>query len=193
MAVNSSEPPVTRETIFLSFDIESNGLHGAAFAVGAVLVRADGKLLDEFTGRCAIAGPVDEWVQKNVLPVITDMAEDHGSARSLRDAFWKWYTASKEQADYVLVDNGYPVEMRFLLACQDDDIEERYWGHPFPLIDVASLLLQAGIKPPAVRAKLAADRIRGDKVVRHHPRWDAWVSVQAALWALEATGQLPAA
>jgi hypothetical protein len=108
----------------------------------------------------------------------------------MRSAFWEWFKAAKEQADYVLVDNGYPVEARFLIDCQDDNIDERYWDHPYPLLDLAGILLQVGEKPLTVRSKYAEERLGNQKVNRHNPRWDAWVSVQAALKAFERSGQL---
>jgi hypothetical protein len=108
----------------------------------------------------------------------------------MRNAFWEWFKAAKEKADYVLVDNGYPVEARFLIDCQDDDIEARYWDHPFPLLDLAGILLQVGEKPLTVRAKFVEDRIAGVPAMRHNPRWDAWVSALAAFKAFELSGQL---
>ena len=182
--------PITRETVLLSFDVESNGLHGKAFAVGAVLMRADGTILDEFIGRSPIKGELDPWVVANVLPPMKDVLEDYKTPKALRGAFWKWFTGHKDEVDYVVTTNAYPVEARFLIDCQDDDIEARYWEHPFPILDTASLLIQLGIKPLAIRSQLVADRIKDEPELRHQPRWDAWVSAVTAIWALEQSGQL---
>jgi hypothetical protein len=174
----------------LSLDVESNGLHGPAFAVGAVLMSADGKVLDEFSARSEIRGEVDSWVKENVLKSLKNFPVTHKSAKAMRTAFWEWFKVAKEQADFVLVDNGYPVEARFLLQCQDDNIDERYWDHPYPLLDLAGMLLQVGEKPLTVKAKFVQDRIKDEPANRHNPRWDAWVSAHAALKALEISGQL---
>ena len=187
---DQSNPPITRQTTFLSFDVESNGLQGQAFAVGAVLMRADGTILDEFIGRAPIKGELDPWVKANVLAPMKDVPENYKTAKALRGGFWQWFTQAKEQADYVVLTNGYPVESRFLIDCQDDEPEERYWGHPFPILDTASLLIQVGIKPLAIRSQLVADQIKGEPELRHQPRWDAWVSALTAIWALERSGQL---
>jgi hypothetical protein len=181
---------LTRQTVFLTFDVESNGLHGNAFAVAGLLIRADGEVLEEFTARCPIVGEVDAWVKKNVLKPLATMAEDTQDEKALRDKFWTWFKAAREKADYVLVNNGYPVEYRFLIACQDDDIEARYWEHPFPVIEVSSLFLAAGIKILTPATDLIEDKIAGQTVLRHHPLWDAKVSALAAIAALERTGQL---
>ena len=180
-------PPITPETKFLSFDVEANGLHGPAFAVGAVLMRADEKVLDEFTGRSPIKGEVDPWVKANVLPAIKNMPEDYPNAKALREAFWQWYR--KADADYVVVSNGYPVEMRFLIAAQEDDLEERYWQHPLPLLELNSLLLQVNAES---RHGLVADKLTGHAEAKHHPRYDAWVSVLSAIKALKLSGRLKA-
>lgn len=182
-------PELTPKSKLLCFDVESNGLHGEAFAVGAVLIQLDGKVVDEFVARCPIHGPVDEWVEKNVLPPMRDQANTHKNNRAMRDDFWAWFSRAKDQADYVVVDNGYPVEHRFLMQCQADDLDSRYWGHAYPLLDVGSLLLQAGIKPLAVKYRLVEDQLPGE-VLKHNPRFDAEVSALAAIKALRQTGQI---
>lgn len=182
-------PEITTATTLLSIDVESNGLHGEAFAVGAVLIKADATVLDEFSGRAPIEGEIDKWVSKNVLPAMEGVPENYPNLAKLQAAFWAWYQPLKEQADYVMVDNGYPVEARFLLSCQDEDIEGRYWDHPYPLLDLASLLLQAGVKPLAVRYQFVAEEI-GEQNQQHNPRWDAWVSALAAIKAWRLSGRL---
>lgn len=191
MIHDTSQPlvPLTLHTKLLCFDVETNGLHGEGFAVGAVLLRLDGEVVDEFMARCPIEGEVDEWVRKHVLPPMAEFAQTHANAKELRDAFWQWFAAAKEQADYVLVDNGYPVEARFLIQCQEDDLDGRYWGHPYPLLELNSLLIQAGIKPLAVRYKLVEDQLQGE-IRKHNPRFDAEVSARTAIHALRLTGRL---
>lgn len=186
--MDQSAPKLTKNAKILSFDVESNGLHGEAFAAGAVLITLQGEIVDEFNGRCPIKGEVDDWVKENVLPAMKDMPENYGSTKELRGAFWQWYKQAKEQADLVVVKNSYPVETRFLAACQDDDLEARYWDHPFPLIDLASMFLQAGIKPLAVTYKLVEEKLEGQNL-QHHPRWDAWVTALAAIEALKLSGR----
>lgn len=182
-------PELKPETKLLCLDVESNGLHGEGFAVGAVVITLDGTIADEFTARCPIHGPVDEWVEKHVLPPMADFKVTHKNSRELRNDFWKWFVAAKEDADYVLVDNGYPVEARFLIQCQEDDLDERYWQHAFPMLELNSLLLQAGIKPLAVRYRLVEDELEGD-ILKHNPRFDAEVSARAAVKALRLNGRL---
>lgn len=180
-------PPLSDETKILCFDLETNGLHGEAFAVGAVVMDGSGKELDSFTARCEIKGKVDPWVSKNVIPNITNMALTHGSYRDVREAFWRWYVPAEESADYVLVSNGYPVEYRFLLLCQEENLQERYWQHPFPLLDLSSLLIAAGEKPGA-GGKLQAEIMRAHKLLRHHPLHDAKLTALTAFAVFRQAG-----
>lgn len=171
-------------TKFLSFDLETNGLHGTAFAVGAVVVDAQGKILDKFVGRCPLDEEVDAWVQANVLPAIKNMEITYDNPKALRSAFWEWYLQAEPKSNYVLVSNGYPVEYRFLLQCQEDDIEKRYWQHPFPILDLTSILLTTGHDPSA-KSKLVADIIREGKFTRHHPLDDATIAALAVFKTLQ--------
>ncbi len=180
-------PPITRNTKMLSFDVESNGLHGPAFAVAAVVMNSAGEILDEFKGRCPIEGEVDPWVAENVLPVMKDFTENYADARAMRDGFWQWWVKAKPTADIVLVSNGYPVEMRFLITCQEDDIETRYWEHPFPLVELNSLLLAVGVNS---RHRLVEDKLKDKGEIKHNPYWDAWVSVLSGFAALQLAGRL---
>jgi hypothetical protein len=182
-------PPLSSQTKLLCFDLETNGLHGSAFAIGAVVIDAGGKVHDEFTARCKIIDEVDLWVKANVLPAIEDMPITHGTYKALREAFWRWYLKAEQNSDYVLVSNGYPVEYRFLLKCQEENLEERYWQHPFPLLDLASLLIQVGDEP-SNRAKLKAEIIKKGNYLRHHPLHDAKVSALVAFDAFRLAGRI---
>ena len=54
-------------TKILSFDAESNGLYGPAFAIGAFLY-IDGMEVSRFIGRYRLTGEINAWVKENVLP-----------------------------------------------------------------------------------------------------------------------------
>ena len=182
-------PPLSSKTKLLCFDIESNGLHGEAFAVGAVVMDVNSKVLDQFTGRCKIIGQVDPWVERNVLPAIKDMSITHATYKDLREDFWRWYLRVEPTSDYVLVSNGYPVEYRFLLKCQEENLEERYWQHPYPIIDLSSLMLQAGVEP-SDRSKLINNIFQSSGYSRHNPLHDAKVSALAAFELFRQAGHI---
>lgn len=173
-------PPITSQTKILCFDLEANGLHGPVFAVGAVVMDRSGKVYDELTLRCPIEGDTDEWVKGNVLPAITGMPITHKSYIEIRQAFWAWYIKNEPKSDYILVANGYPVEYRFLIQCQEDNLDERYWQHPFPVLDLASMIVQSGKDG----SKLANEVIKSGGFSRHNPLHDAKVSALMAFKVL---------
>lgn len=172
----------------LSFDIESNGLQGPAFAVAAVLMDDKLRVLDEFVGRCPIRTQIDPWVEENVLPPMAGIPTGYRSALAMRTAFWQWFTAADARAQNVVVDNPYPVEARFLIACQEDDLKARYFEHPFPLLDLGTMLFSIGATTPAKRQayKLAALEAAGaaENPLVHNPRWDAWAAAVTAFRVL---------
>lgn len=166
----------------LSFDAESNGLHGEAFAVGAVLLNPDGSDAETFYARCLIDGPIDPWVRDNVLPALADAPETHATPRAMRDAFWSWLTARQSEA-LVVVDCGWPVEAGLLIACVSDDPSRAFKG-PYPMHEVASLLFAVGRDPMASYADrvLSPDALAAHR--KHHPTDDARVSALCARLAL---------
>ncbi len=184
------KPTIDAHTKLLCFDIESNGLHGQEFAVGAVVMGVDETIVSEFRGGCPIRGAVDPWVEENVLPMLADYPKNYPNSKALREGFWQWYMSVERDVDYVIVNNGYPVEYRFLIKCQADDIEPRYWQHPFPILDLGSLLIQVGVKPLTNKPDFVAEKITEVPAEQHNPYWDAWVSALAAFKALKLSGQL---
>lgn len=186
---SAKTPPITNSTKILCFDLESNGLHGEVFAVGAVIMDAAGNVLDQFTGRTKINEDIDEWVRQNVLTVIDDMSMTHGSYKDLREAFWRWYLQAEPKSDYVLVSNGYPVEYRFLIKCQEENLEERYWQHPFPILDLYSLLLQSDVDM-AEKSRLRNKLLEAGSFSQHHPLHDAKMTAMLAFEAFRKTGKI---
>ncbi len=186
----SKHPPLSSKTKLLSFDLETNGLHGQAFAIGALVIDGTGKVYDELSARCPLKDEIDPWVKANVLPAIEDMSITHDNFETMREAFWKWYITHEPRSDYVLVNNGYPVEYRFLLQCQEADLEERYWQHPFPILDLASLLIQVGQNPLASKSKLAQKLIGSDGYIQHHPLHDAKIAALVAFEAFRLAGRI---
>lgn len=181
----SKTPEINRDTKILSFDLETNNLHGKPFAIGAVLIDGHGTVHDSFTARCPIEGETDPWVKTNVLPAIQEMAETHGNYEAMREAFWRWYVPAEQASDYVLVSNGYPVEYRFLIDCQEADLEERYWQHPFPVLDLTSILVAKGQDSENYKSYVRKKVRKESSFAQHHPFDDAKM---AALMAFEALG-----
>jgi hypothetical protein len=163
---------------YLVFDVESVGLHGEGFAVGWVIID-DGL---EVESGCFAAPPNSavgsaeghEWVGKN-LPAIE---VTHTCPRLVRWAFWRLWQKEKERGSKLVADCAWPVEARFLASCVDDHPLERTWQGPYPLLDLAPVLVAAGHDPIARTERLANEK------PEHHPKCDARQSSRVFLRTL---------
>jgi hypothetical protein len=161
------------------FDVESVGLHGEGFAVGYVILdhtgaeAASGLLWTDPLGAQGSAEG-QAWVAAHCGPFD---CPPFASTRELRDRFWviwrMWHNEGGEGC-VLVADCAWPVEARFLAACVDDDPITREWQGPYPLHDVATLRLAAGLDPLATVERLP------NELPQHDPRADARQS--ARLW-----------
>jgi hypothetical protein len=166
---------------FFIFDVESIGLHGDAFAVGGGIY-VDGRPHKEFlfaTNPNMAAGTDEDraWVTQNVQPI----RSTHGSLAKFSDAFWnEWINAKKKYPGIVMAaECGWPVEARFLSKCIDDAPLERRWNGPYPLHEIATYMLAAGMDP-----MLTYKRVKGEKPA-HHPLHDARQSARLLFTAIK--------
>lgn len=164
---------------FMVFDVESIGLHGEGFAVGYVVIERSGKVLEEGLLACrpdAATGSEEsrDWVGANIpaLPIT------NRGPRGVRAAFWQTWMRWREAGAVLVADCAWPVEARFLIACVDDSAIEREWGGPYPLHDLASVLLAHGADPLAVTERLPGE------LPAHNPLNDARQSARQLIAAL---------
>ena len=157
----------------ISFDVESIGLNGEGFAVGWVVI-------SEHTGGEVSSGRVAcdpalargeqsdrDWVRMNCPPI----EATHATPRDVRDSFWSEMAAWIAQGGTVIVECGCPVEANFLADCIRD-VPGRQG--PYPLHDVATAMLAAGMDPMATYARDTLE------MPKHDPLADARQS--ARLW-----------
>lgn len=166
---------------FMVFDVESIGLHGDGFAVAWVVVAGDGEQLDEGCMSCPrdLCAGTDEsrlWVDQNVPPLeVTSPTPRH-----LRNAFWHAWRHWADQGAVLVADCAWPVEANFLSACVRLNRKERGWQGPYPLYDLASVLLALGADASAVTDCLP------DELPTHHPLMDARQSARQLVACLKA-------
>jgi len=163
--------------LIFSFDIESNGLYGEGFAVGVVIIDVQsGRIINEFSGIVDSYKVTDSFVKENIIKHLREMPK-YPSVHSLRDAFWKFYMKyrtdeERQSRDVVfLVDNGVPVEGNFLRDCVLDDQRNRKFKAPFPLIDLATVLMMNDYENHLNRRAFSDCPGR-----KHHPLDDAAAS-----------------
>ena len=131
-----------------SFDAETNGLWGQAFAIGALVYDEQGAEIARFVGRLPDTEVTDSWVRENVLPKIQDIPVTHADYDSLLASFAEFYKANKDGAD-IVVHMGYIVEARILRDLHDKGLIGD-WDGPYPLYDVSGNLQAAGADPTSV-------------------------------------------
>jgi hypothetical protein len=165
-----------------SFDAETNGLWGQAFAIGALVYDENGTEIARFVGRLPDTEVTDEWVRENVLSQLTAVPVTHSDYESLLADFAKFYLANKADAD-IVVHMGVPVESKVLI-----DMHARRligdWDGPYPLHDVAGYLAQAGEDPASVDGYvrkyglvIAGDFAGGS----HNPLYDSEVATRVLI------------
>lgn len=179
--------------LFMVFDVESVGLHGEGFAFGYVVVdlagreRGAGRVACD-PDRCRGTPEGRAWAEANC----PGLAIHCDGARELRRAFWLDWLNWKARGAALAADCPWPVEARFLAACVEDERPVIRGGHntaasprdregPYPLIDVASVRLAAGLDP------LGTDDRRPDELPVHDPLADARQSARLLIEALQKT------
>lgn len=158
-----------RDTI-LSIDAETNGLGGLAFAVG-ISVSDHTRELESAVFRCPIPGQVDPWVAENVLPALDSVeftCDDYW--QMLADIRARFFRPEQKPTRSVIAHVAWPVETTLLSHMLPGDL---VWDGPYPLVDVASVLLAHGHDPLSVDDYLHAHGIDLPEGAPHHPLYDA--------------------
>lgn len=168
--------------LYMVFDVESIGLHGEGFAVGWIVVDETGGEHGEGRIACMANDAMGnraghDWVGMNVPPF--ELTEH--SPRHVRDRFWLAWIHWKSRGAVLVADCAWPVEARFLAACVSDDLPSREWDGPYPLHELASFRLAAGLDP------LGTNLRRPNELPAHDPLADAR---QSARLLLEAVNKL---
>lgn len=164
-----------------SFDAETNGLWGQAFAISAA-VYEDGKLVASFTAYLGPDGVTDQWVRDNVLPKLIGLTKTHDSYDAMLSAFAEFYKANADGAD-VIAHMGVPIESRLLIDMHQKGLIGD-WDGPFPFLDVASVLKAKGYDPTSVDSYnkefgLMDDVPEAEGLASHHPLYDSVAAAQA--------------
>ena len=169
---------------FFVFDVESVGIHGQAFAVAGGVYEREGSPITEFAFHCSpdrADGEFSdrEWVAANVTTCSQSM--QCGYPLAVRAAFWEEWAEAKAKWPGITmaVECGWPVEARFLNACIDDDRGQRNWEGPYPMHEVASIMLAAGMDPMATYERLP------NELPAHEPLADARQSARLLATALK--------
>ena len=164
-----------RKNIF-SFDAETNGLWGEAFAIGAIVYDSTGKEVDKFVAKLPDSVITDTWVKENVK--LDNVPVTHTTYEEMLKDFSRFYLKHKENSTFI-VHMGYIVESKLIR----DMVEHRFigaWDAPYPLIDISGNLEQAGENPVSVDAYVKKYNIEiEDYGTTHNPLYDSEVTAKA--------------
>lgn len=167
-------------TKYFVIDVESIGLHGEPFAVGWVVVDKSGAELECGVSAISPQQAIGEdknrgWVTKNV-PFITPT---HPHLKAMLADFWQVWKRLKQDGALMFAECAWPVETRFLSMCVAEGMPETEWQGPYPLHDIASVMLAKGMDPMASYPRTEAEN------PAHHPTSDARQSARLLIEALK--------
>lgn len=170
-----------------SFDAETDGLWGQAFAISAIVYEG-GRETARFLARLPDTTVTNGWVKENVLPKLADVKVTHDSFDTMLAAFAEFYKENKADAD-IIVHMGVPVESRVLLDMHAKRLIGE-WDGPFPLIDLAGVLKARGEDPTSVdsynsKYGLLAGRSEAEGLATHHPLYDAIATAVAYMHLMQ--------
>jgi hypothetical protein len=159
-----------------SFDAETNGLWGQAYAIAALVCDENGVETARFLGRLPDEAITDSWSREHGLPALAGVPVTHQSYDELLADFGRFYLANKADAD-IVVHMGYIVEARILRDLHDRGLIGD-WDGPYPLYDVSGNLQQVGEEPTSVdkyvaKHGLAVGEFEGGT---HNPLYDSAVA-----------------
>lgn len=173
--------PLCLPPFFFVLDVESVGLHGEGYSPGWVVI-------DTTTGRevdsdhlavdpnICIGDQEDRnWIADNIPPIeVTNALRDQ-----MLHEFWVAWLQWRARGAWMAADCASPVETRFIAEALALNLPASRWDGPYPLIDIASVLLARGIDPLATLPRLE------NELPKHHPTADARQSARYLMLALK--------
>lgn len=179
---------------FFIWDAESVGLHGQAFAVAGGTCGIDGKLDHEFAyhvrphqaeSSCKGRDREDlEWVMENVR--INPESVLVSNRVELIEKLWQEWSRAKslDVRTLMFVECGWPVEARALFEAIHLNPEARNWGGPYPMHEIATMMLAAGMDPMATYER------RPEELPAHEPLADSRLSARLLATAIQKIHQV---
>ena len=166
---------------YFVFDVESDGLYGEGFCFSAVVFSSLGTIQDSLTLKADIEIET-KWVKENVLPALK-FIKSAPDTKTLRSCFYDFYMKHKDRCN-IYSDVNYPVETNFLNAVAMDDLGERQWNMPYPLMDISNIIPVSLDREQYYIEKNAywiVCDVPSRKPKKHHPYWDCLCSAYALI------------
>ena len=168
----------------LSIDAETNGLYGQIFAIGGIYKDTISGEEIRYSKRVSIVEDVNPWVAENVLPHVQDIEQldktvdddVYGVEKTLLKDFRDFYLECKKKTgnNFDLLVIGHmvcPVEANLFIKMKNYELIGDFEG-PFPLHDVASMLLMAGENTTSVDIYVEKHKLENTEGSIHNPLFD---------------------
>ena len=125
-------------------DAETDGLYGPFLSVAAIVT--DGSAIkDRFYA--ALEVKIDQiessWVRENVFAHLKNAELYFKSENEMLEAFWDFWIKHRSTAEAIAY-VPFPVESRLFERCVRLDVHNREFFGPFPLYDLASVIVSRG-------------------------------------------------
>lgn len=161
-----------------SVDAESDGLYGDIWAIGACVIQPGTITANPpvFRGQLDPQVVSDTWVQENIVPVVN--LPRYESSEDLLNAFWEFWLQHRSDS-VCLGDFGAPVEAWLFRSAIELDRSARMWQGPYPMHELGTALLLAGVNPDVNRREYAEQR----HLIQHNPVDDAYAAAMCWLRA----------
>lgn len=167
---------ITNQNVF-SFDAERTRLVEpnllGHWAIGAVVMQPDRTVVDEFKGMIDPSGlQTSAFVRDQIVPYVH--LPEYTSHQAMLNAFWEfWMDHGGNRRVMAVADFGAPVEAPLFAAAQALDLDKREFAGPYPLHELGTRLLDAGIDPDVDRIAFAD---QGNGFTKHDPLDDSIVA-----------------
>jgi len=160
------------KTHLFSIDVETDDLYGDTFAWGvSVWDMGTKEIVRTVGGFAELDRVVSPWCNANIVPPISEQFRGDfvkfNTRKEMRDAFWTLYMQYRESS-IILADFQYPCESGFFTKCVLDNLKEREWLGPYPIIDLGTVLACADFDPDLDRFKFT----NCNNLVKHNPIHD---------------------
>lgn len=160
---------------YFIFDCETNGLYGETLSICAMVYDESLSVCRKtFYGAWKIAEDKisNDFVRTQVYPYLDSADMFFNSEQELLQHFWQFWKSNREDCRCI-ADVPVPVEANVFRKCVAMDEQSRWNDAPFPLIDLASILMANNIDPLADRNTLAQSTL-----TRHNAKNDVLLTVK---------------
>lgn len=152
-------------------DGETDGLYGEIFAYAAIVADINtGEIVDSIGIYANNIKIESKFVIDNILPVIVSkgmsISRSITNETELMQTFWRFYNKYREES-IVIADFAAPVEARMFYVAVTKNKPIREFKAPYPLHELATMLLLNGLDPDMNR-----DSFMEDKMYKHNPYVD---------------------